>query len=484
MSNRTVTPISAGIVKIEEDGNTYLGILISSRKKNYALTQFSSLKKEPGWIVEEGTIKPWYITGVMQEGNNTYFYGPYESGFSLYSLLTDPHEDHLPYIHKLVEVLKLLKERSQPFPPLYANSVLFLEDDRVLLLPYTIMGRAIDQLPDDERVICKDYIKHPDEDGEEALSFSLGVLLYVLVTGEFPFTDEADELLHAKMRTKEILTPKLKRPEVSSEVSSFVMKALARDGASKYPTLAEWEEKLSRFLEEGIFEELSEDERQAIKTEAEKIEEKSDKSFQRQTFLQKHKVTIILSAVGVVAVIWFLVSFLGNLLEPPVTLGKSPREVVYMFYTSVNNLDHVTMQDCVSSGVGEKKIKEVTHLYVVEKMRKAYEGSSGIIDAQKWIDEGRPPIDSSETIYGIADLTIQQKSRSQQEAHFTVTYKMFVPLNQEETVEPKPPEIAEMHINEQLYLANRGNYWEIYRIDMLEREQADTISPTEPQKTK
>ena len=45
---------------------------------------------------------------------------------------------------------------------------------------------------------------------------------------------------------------------------------------------------------------------------------------------------------------------LKNVLAPRVTRGYAPDKVVQTFYTSMNTLDHSTMQACVVGGAGAR----------------------------------------------------------------------------------------------------------------------------------
>ena len=488
MIKRDIIPLGTGTVKIVEEAGTYLGILLSGGKKNYALTQFSQLKQSPGWIVNDNSITPWHVTGVLEHEGNTYFYGPHEDGTTLHEIIFNPQPENIHYIKRLAAALLLLKQRSQPFPPLYGNSVLFLNNGSTLFPPTEIIQRAPPQLPEETRREGVDYLIHPDRKDEEAAVFTCGVIAYRLLTGEFPFTDDHEEMLHIKMRSKSILSLKMVKPEIKKDVSDFVMSNLE---TGHPPTLQDWITEIDRWLEEGTTETITDEQRTLIETEAAKHQKKSDKSFSTRTFLQKHKVTLTVAAVGTVAAIWFVASLLSNILAPPVTVGMGPREVARLFYTSMNTLDHITMEDCVAPKVAKQRLNEVMHLYVISKMRMANEGRSGIISAPEWVEQGKPPIGESETIYGINDLQIRAVTETETEARYRVSYQKYAPSQPEgdrgeqpgtsELMEQGPLTIAVMGNSEEVFLRNTGNYWEIYRIDVVESERLSPIQPARTQ---
>jgi hypothetical protein len=479
MKNQTITPFGAGIAIIHKDSQKHLGMLVSGKKKNYALTQFATLKKEPGIIVDGNEIKEWYITGVTEQEENTYFYGPYQEGRLLYDIIKDPKEENLPYLLLLAKALSLLHERSQDLPEITANSILFLSGQRVMFLPAGIISKVTPQLPEEERLLCKDLIHHPDLHGEEASSSSIGILSYLFLTGEYPIYETDEEQRNEKIRNFTFLSPVYKDPEVKPDVSEFVQKALLRTDLKHPVTLEEWVETLDVWTREGVRREITEEERDVLRSQAAKIVSKAEKSFSIKRFLEKNKITIIISVVGAVAGIWFLTSLLGNILEPPVTVGMEPREVVRLFYTSMNTLDHMTMQDCVSKKTVEKRINDVIQLYVAGRMRSAYEGELGIIPANEWEEQGRPELALFETVFGVTELSISERFKNEEEARYFVSYKKFQPIPDQRASfgEAQPPPVGVFAVQEDVYVANRGRHWEIYRIDTVKRTEVELIQP-------
>lgn len=482
MNKRTVTPINTGIVKIQDDDQTTLGILLSGKKKNYALTQFARLKQAQGYLVGEQTIKEWFVSGVIEQEGKTYFYGPYEEGEVLYEIIKKPTSEKLHYIQRLVNALQLLKSRGQPIPAITGNSVLFLKNGSVLFLPEEIMERATHQLEGEEARFSKELIRHPDSTGEEAISFTLGAICYRLLSGEFPFYDENEEMLHFKIRSQMILPPRLVNPEVREDVSQFIMNSLQKGDLKHIPTVDDWAVTIKVWLEEGVMESVSDEERALLQAEAERKKKKAEKAFKTKDFFLKHRTTIIIAAVVSVVVVWFGGSILKNILEPPVTVGLPPREVVGLFYNSMNDLDHIAMEDCLAPNTAKVKVNEITRLYVISKMRLANEGKAGIHDARTWEEEGRPPIGNDETIYGITDFTIERRHLSENEASYIVEYLKYAPITgneelQSQALNEAPPKIAVLRFKEQVELENKGNYWEIYRITQLEAEELPPLTP-------
>jgi serine/threonine-protein kinase len=80
--------------------------------------------------------------------------------------------------------------------------------------------------------------------------YSLGVVLYELLTGEVPYT--GDNFVAIAMQHINAPPPpvSLKRPEVPRRVEAAIEKALAKDPAARFPTMAALEEELEACLAE------------------------------------------------------------------------------------------------------------------------------------------------------------------------------------------------------------------------------------------
>ena len=80
--------------------------------------------------------------------------------------------------------------------------------------------------------------------------YSLGATLYELITLSPPFEGSNRQDLLRRIAQDEPRRPRLKRPEIPLDLETIVMKAMAKDPASRYATAGELALDLQRFLDD------------------------------------------------------------------------------------------------------------------------------------------------------------------------------------------------------------------------------------------
>ena len=467
---------------IEVGGKTYLGIPVARGKGLQSFIRLFSSEDRKGLILTERSIEEWEIVGFSEVDGTLYLYGtPFDSLPEPFtSLLDTPPGFSIPPRWVLfIRRLDLLGKTSKIPEKLYPEGMFFLKKGGILLLPEKLMQKILALEPIDRRIAYFNSFNHPDLTGEENCVFFLATVTYRLITGFSPFVGTTEEELHTEMRYFPPLPATLKRPGLDEELSDFLQLFLIM---KEKLSLSEWVQKIEHFSKQPLMHSLTREEMEKKAKETERFLSQRKSSHRRRTFWMKHRTHVILASLLTLVGGYFVYDVLSNALRPPRTVGMPPEQVVNLFYTSMNTLDHQAMEDCVKGKAGKAYINEVTQLYVVSRMRMSVEFKSGMLDAESWYRKGRPPLQEGVTLYGIAELKIDQEvgqdpskinSRKEKEPEvrqFLVQFHRWV---------PDPPSEGNLRfrgyqIEERVILQKEGEGWVIVEILPL---QATPLPP-------
>jgi len=82
--------------------------------------------------------------------------------------------------------------------------------------------------------------------------YSLGVVLYELLTGQRPFTADSLEMLVQKIKNQDPAPPRKLRPDLPREVDAIILRALGKKPEHRYPTWAEFALDLSNLVQKVL----------------------------------------------------------------------------------------------------------------------------------------------------------------------------------------------------------------------------------------
>ena len=142
-------------------------------------------------------------------------------------------------------------------------------------------------------------------------------------------------------------------------------------------------------------------------------------------FVTRNKI-IIMASIAVLAFIGFFVRDQIKSRSANITKGMNPVEVAITYYNAYGELDHILMGNCVKGKAGKEDIDMVMNLFVISRVRQAYEiYSNSFISAQKWIDDGSPA--TEKIVFGITNLKISGFSINEEKARLTAEYILWTP---------------------------------------------------------
>ncbi len=388
------------INKIIIEGTAYLGVALPYKKPT-AADRAGGKKDTIGYLLKEGVLIPWEIIGYREEEGQLYLYGPWHEGRT-FKEMRDQHQGHQSLL-LLSDLLHHLQKQSLLPEQIHLETLLFPDDGGILILPPSVARSIIAYQPEEERLSSFNSYNHPDLRGISNGSFLLGVLAYEIFAGKHPYPGESINLVHQKMRELPPIPLNLLKPELKEEISLFIESSLS--GPDR-PAPGEWNRKLQGWSKEGFFREVPEEEKKQRSRALLSFSLAREKRFKRKDFFRRRKLTIILGAVGFILVLSLLFSTIKSALAPPITVGLHPEEIVSLYYSSLNTLDHQTMEACVTGGAGKEDIRMVMHLYVIDKVQTGYEGHGSVLSAEQWIDSGKAAVPEGKLLFGVGNLEI------------------------------------------------------------------------------
>jgi hypothetical protein len=457
---------------LSEQGVNRLAITVGESARGAALTRVLALKGSPGWLVSADEVRQWRFEGITEQGGTVSLYGPHVAGTPLESVWEKPLASALPFLFRLVRALVLLSKNAVPRFALQADAVLFTDSGSVLFLPPEVIREIRGGSPFAVIRDTFESLNHPDLEGDARASFTIAVLLYRIITGRFPFSGVDAEELHEQTRKLDVVPPDRVVADLSPEISRAVMEGLGRSRQGGL-SLEEWGRRLSAWQSSELFSSLGSAERAKTHRDAGMLAQGSEKSFHRRMFWEKNWKTAAVIAAVIIVLGAGAASIVRNATKPRLTRGFSPAMVVEAFYTSMNSLDHMMMEACVTGKAGQTEISQTTTLYVMSRVTQAYEGKSGVISAANWAKDGRPKLVSPASLYGVTDLTLVQE-REAPVPVFHVTYDKWTPGAGDSTPAAEAPKSEGRRIVDRVRLRADRDGWVI---DKIERLRQDPLPP-------
>jgi len=446
-----------------ENGKAYTAISSGLNSRVFRSVDISDLQSEPGWIFDsENRMVPWKLEGITEEKGQMVFYGPLVQGevFSSSDLT-------LERLERMVSLFQSLRDKGMFYQGFFSRGWVFLEDGRILLLPGRLMEFIRKSSNEETRAGSWYPYNHPDLRGLDSLEFTTAVLAVLLLKGEHPYSplETEEDNRNEQLRRPPSLSPELMIPGLDKEIGELM--TLSFKGTQGL--LKKWEKAIGKWKAEGAVTELSDEEMKELNQKAEQLQERSEKNRKlRQKWRRKNSVYIITALVLLFAGI-IISTPIKKALEPPLTMGMTAREVVESYYNSFNTMDQELMEDAIDKTAGKGDLNEVTNFFVTSRVRMGYEGKSGIMTAQDWVDNGRSSLDYGISLYGVAEVSIQDMGSSQ----FRVSYEKWIPGSAEgmdmESNDPIPPEGYRVTDMVRLEQQKKGNWL----IVSLERSISD-----------
>jgi hypothetical protein len=423
-----------GIFCFEREGRKVLGIDTGLSAEAFARARLASLVTDPGYIVSlrdsaAPVVELWRAGGTAELTVNggqkpvMVVWGPDFAGLSLDEIVTredDPVSRNaagvLGALAVWVRARAVLPAENRP-PPWPGAALVDEGAGTVLFLPEAAARRAFDSGGAGAWIDGAERWAHPDYSGEEADVFTAAALFYFALSGSFPYPGRDRDALREDIREGVFIPPRLAAPGLSGEAASLITASLSPRARLKgqRPALADLARHIGAAAENtavgpdgkrGLFRDVSPAEAKALEAERERFLRKREKAVKTGRFLRRNR-SVILAVTGVVVIAALVAgSLIRARLDRPSTRGMESAAVIESYYNAITALDHEMLEACVTGGAGKDDINMVTNLYVISKVRQAYEAREIFIGPGEWRQGGGGP--SERAVFGIGDLRIRQ----------------------------------------------------------------------------
>ena len=487
------------IFNLELDGQEALCFDTALNAQSFAQAKMAHVITSFGTVVyPDGKTEKWQPGGVLERSGTMLVWGPFFPGESLLEILDDPdrRDEALDAIRFWLKARMSMEESPYPGP---AGAIVVTGKTApgtkypigtILFPPARLLRRILDA-EGDAAVLDAARFVHPGLEGSGELSFSSGAMLYRVFCGAPPFTGNNRDELADDIREAVFIPPRLAAPGLNPEMAELISRSMGRvpqkgEADSRSPPEqigSAIGPPLSRAVSSWLTP-LKDEELLKIRIDLEQHRKKSGLKVKTRRFVRRN--TAIIAAVLLAIIVSALIARgqIKRQADLPSTRGMEPAEVAMAYYGAFGDLDHTLMDACVSGKAGKGDIETVVNLYVISRMRQAYEMDlTAFMPAQKWIDAGRPPGDM--TVFGVTDLRLNVLSMDREggKAEVKADYTLWVPGaffggdENDEAVQlppgtadavPLPPKGIERR--DTLALAFQKGMW---RITEIERESKD-----------
>jgi hypothetical protein len=485
------------IIEIEVEGRVKLGFDTGLNARSFAQTKLAQFINRTGIIVyPDGKTGVWRPEGAAEHQaagspeKTLAVYGPPFRGGRLDRLIEGAGEGALDALRYWTRARAVLGAGADPPPYPWPAAALLADGSSgapgvfprgtVLFPPDALARRAAEAGGQAVWLKGAERWTHPDLAGEDAAVFAAAAMLYRILCGEPPYPAEDIERLRADIREGVYTPPSLAVPGLDAGTAGLITNALAPVSASvRRPSLEEFGGKLGPPLSGGperFFHPVSDEKRAKIQADRKQFDRKKAARTKTRRFLRRNTAVIggvIIALAAAVLVSGGIIKGRGDL---PTTRGMSPREVVAAYYSGFETLDHTLMEACVTDKAGKGDINMVMNLFVISKVREAYEMKRPVIAAREWLDSGAVPTDL--TVAGVTGLRIEGVDEDERdgEVRYRADYTLWLPgaytdgaeIPAETADVPAPP--GRNDITDELRLILRKDAWRIAEIERTAKD--------------
>src|SRR6184192_1726517 len=192
------------------------------------------------------------------EAEGTYYIVmEYLEGKTLKELLTSrgptPVRVAIDYTRQILSALEFAHKNGIVHRDIKPHNVVVAPDGRLKVTDFGIARSGASQMTEAGSIIGTAQYLSPEQARGSPVDqrsdlYSVGVVLYEMLTGQVPFTGDTPLEIAMKHLSEVPKPPSELRPEVPHDLDLVVLRALAKDPADRYPTAEQMDADLERVL--------------------------------------------------------------------------------------------------------------------------------------------------------------------------------------------------------------------------------------------
>lgn len=446
-----------------------LGLATSVTARGFGARRLASATRRGGHLVVDDRLTPWPVERLVEFEGTFYLCGPWVDGATLSELAAStalPAPDgpgaSVPAWFGAVCNAAALAERHEDLDLPPADSLLITPDHRVLLLDADFLAALRESTPYPARGTSILRYEDPRRERRAALAYRTAALLYHLVTG-VALCDPTTEAEALACHEGGLTTPMRRmRPELSERAVSTIQAALADPKSNPEAHLKALCDLAHDTEIIDAIDAAEHDRRLASVTAVD--ERRRRRRTVREFFrTQSGRIVLVVTALAFISII--PINMIRQATRMPETAGMEPASVVGAWYDAWTALDHILMEGATVDDAGADIIREVSNVFVIQRVQLAQTFESSIVAAPDWLAAGRP---EGVIPYGVTDVEIFMRSRGESEAVVEASYTIWRPDTGTETTW-----ITATRVRDELRLVSGRRGWQIVSIAALESEEIE-----------
>jgi hypothetical protein len=437
------------IYQFEHEGKSALGFDTGLDSRAFAQARLARFADEQALIVfPDGSTETWKAEGVTEVTGSMVIWGPPFAGNRLDLLVENAAQDEAleALVRWIRAYLAFTETRKQQIPPqsrarhqaaLIADTGGAYPRGTVLFCPEQLALRCVQAEGADARIA--DRYAHPDLGEDEAAAFTAAALLYRVFAGTPPFSAGEETPLRQDMREGNVLPPRLAIPGLDEQLAALMERGLRqmKTGGGTV-LLRQFMELLSGQAEAdgmtvkkaaSLFRTLSDEETRRLAEEKKRFLKRKTITIKSRRFVMRNRAIIFGCAAALIIAALVAGSVIKSRAELPSTRGMEPQAVINAYYQAFGELDHAMMDACLAKGAGKDDVDMVLNLYVINKVRQAYEmnRAPNFMSAAEWEAQGGGPVTAQ--VFGVSGLLVEHIAGGEEteETRWQAAYTLWLP---------------------------------------------------------